>query len=204
MIRAPLSRPGFIPPGLRFGLASRTEVTVARSIATLVVAVLVAGSITADAHYGRKQRPATHGRHFFAWNLHRLASVAHHGKASPVSVEQEVETRPLQPITDFFEKGLASIWSGGWTSDGKRVHPSDMACAHRTLPLGTVIHVTYERTKRSILVTVRDRGPYKRGRILDLTPGAASALGFDQHAGVARVMLNIVGPRRAPEQVAHD
>ena len=204
MIRAPLSRPGFIRPDLRFGLASRTEVTVARSIATLVVAVLVAGSITADAHYGRKQRPATHGRHFFAWNLHRLASVAHHGKASPVSVEQEVETRPLQPITDFFEKGLASIWSGGWTSDGKRVHPSDMACAHRTLPMGTIIHVTYERTKRSILVTVRDRGPYKRGRILDLTPSAASALGFDKYAGVVRVTLNIVRPRHAPAQVIYD
>ena len=173
-------------------------------MATLVVAVLAAGSMTADARHGRKQGPANHGRHSFAWNLHRQASVAYHGKASPVSVEQDVETRPLQPITDFFEKGLASIWSGGWTSDGKRVHPSDMACAHRTLPLGTVIHVTYERTKRSILVTVRDRGPYKRGRILDLTPGAANALGFDQHAGVARVMLNIVGPRRSPEQVVHD
>jgi rare lipoprotein A len=168
-----------------------------RSMATLVAAALAAGSITAHAHDGRKQGPTNHGRHSFAWNLHRQASVAHHGKASPVSVEQDVETRSLQPITDFFEKGLASIWSGGWTSDGKRVHPSDMACAHRTLPLGTVIHVTYERTKRSILVTVRDRGPYKRGRILDLTPGAASALGFDQHAGVARVMLNIAEPRRA-------
>ena len=74
----------------------------ARSIATLVVAVLVAGSITADAHYGRKQRPATHGRHSFAWNPHRQASVAHHGKASPVSVEHDIETGPLQPITDFF------------------------------------------------------------------------------------------------------
>jgi rare lipoprotein A len=177
---------------------------VVRSKATLVVAVLVAGSITADAHLKRKQGPASHGRHSFAWNLHLLASAAHRGNASPVSVEQDVETRPLQPTTDFFEEGLASIWSGGWTSDGRRVHPSDMACAHRTLPLGSVIHVTYERSKRSVLVTVRDRGPYKRGGILDLMPGAASALGFDQHAGVARVMLNIVGPRRAPERVAHD
>jgi rare lipoprotein A len=175
-----------------------------RSMATLVVAVLVAAPITADAHHERKQGLANHGRHSFARNLHRLASVAHDGKASPVSAEQNVETGPLQPITDFFEKGLASIWSGGWTSDGKRVHPSDMACAHRTLPMGTIIHVTYERNKRSILVTVRDRGPYKRGRILDLTPGAANALGFDLHAGVARVMLNIVGPRRAPEEIAPD
>ena len=94
-----------------------------RSMATLVVAVLVAAPITADAHHERKQGLANHGRHSFARNLHRLASVAHDGKASPVSAEQNVETGPLQPITDFFEKGLASIWSGGWTSDGKRVHP---------------------------------------------------------------------------------
>jgi rare lipoprotein A len=79
-----------------------------------------------------------------------------------------------------------------------------MACAHRTLPLGTVVRVTDERTKKSILVIVQDRRPYKRGRILDLTPSAASALGFDQHASVARVMLNIVGSRHAPAQVIYD
>jgi rare lipoprotein A len=121
-----------------------------------------------------------------------------------VSVEQHVETSRLQSTIDFFQKGLASIWAGGPTSDGRRVRPNDMACAHRTLPIGTVIHVTHERTGKSILVTVRDRGPYKRGRILDLTPSAASALGFDRHAGVARVMLTIVRPRDAPAQVIYD
>jgi rare lipoprotein A len=171
-----------------------------RSMALLSIAVLVAWSTAAEAHH----LPTNHRRHSFAWNVHRQASVVRHRKASRVSVHQDVETRPLQPIIDFFQKGLASIWSGGPTSDGKRVRPTEMACAHRTLPLGTVIYVTHERTKRSILVTVRDRGPYNRGRILDLTPGAASALGFDHHAGVARVTLNIVGPHRAPKQVIYD
>jgi hypothetical protein len=171
-----------------------------RSMATLVVAVLAAGSITADAHHGRKQGPANHGRQSFAWNLHRQASVAHHGKASSVSVEQDVKTRPLQPITDFLKRA--------WRPSGQAVGPVTenvctplIWCAH-TEPFhwARSSMSLNERTKRSILVTVRDRGPYKRGRILDLTPGAASALGFDQHAGVARVMLNIVGPRRSPER----
>jgi rare lipoprotein A (peptidoglycan hydrolase) len=168
-----------------------------RSMSMLVIAVLVAWSTAANAdHY-----PTGHRRHSFAWSVHRKALILQHPKAF---LEQDVETTPLQPIIDFFQKGLASIWSGGPTSDGKRVRPTDMACAHRTLPLGTIIHVTHEQTKRSILVTVRDRGPYKHGRILDLTPGAATALGLDRHAGVARVTLNIVEPRRAPKQVIYD
>jgi len=175
-----------------------------RSMAILVVALFVAGSANADAHHFRKQGPANYHRHSFVWNAHHQASILHHVQAGPLSIEQQLETKPLQPIIDFFQKGLASIWAGGPTSDDKNVRPTDMACAHRTLPLGTAIRVTHERTKKSILVTVRDRGPYKRGRILDLTPRAASALGFDQHAGVVPVILNSAEPRRTPEQVIYD
>jgi rare lipoprotein A len=174
------------------------QVTVMRSMA--ILALLVALSTTADARH----LPTNHLRHSFAGNVHRQASVALHRKVSSVSVQQDVEARPLQPIVDFFQKGLASIWSGGPTSDGKHVRPTDMACAHRTLPLGTVIHVTHERTKRSVLVTVRDRGPFNHGRILDLTPGAARALGFDHHGGVARVSVYIAKPHRAPKEVIYD
>lgn len=173
-----------------------------RSMAMLVIAVFLAASATADARDIRK--PRHHHWHFSAWNVHRPNSVVERQKANPVSVKQHPETNPLQPIFDFFQRGLASIWAGGRTSDGKHVRPSDMACAHRTLPLGTVIHVTNERTGKSILVSVRDRGPYKRGRIIDLTPTAASALGFGRHAGIARVTLNSVRPRRAPEHVIYD
>jgi len=179
---------------------SLKRVTVMRSMSKLVIAVFVAWSTVANAHHFH----TSHRQRSFAWSVHHEALVLQHPRARPEFVEQDVETTPLQPIIDFFQKGLASIWLGGPTSDGKRVRPTDMACAHRTLPLGTVIHVTHERTKRSILVTVRDRGPYKHGRILDLTPGAATALGFDHHAGVARVTLNIVEPRRTPKQVIYD
>ena len=169
-----------------------------------VIAVLLADSAVCDAHDLWKQNPWKHHRHSFAWNVHRQGSVVQHRETTPLSAKWNVETSQLQSTIDFLQRGLASIWAGGPTSDGRHVRPNDMACAHRTLPIGTVIHVTHERTGKSILVTVRDRGPYKRGRILDLTPSAASALGFDQHAGVARVMLNIVGPRHAPAQVIYD
>jgi len=168
-----------------------------------VIAVLLAGSAAADAHDLWKQNPWKH-RHSFTWNVDRQGSVVQHRQTTQLSAKRNVQIDPVQPIIDFFQKGLASIWAGGSASDGKHVRPTDMACAHRTLPLGTVVRVTDERTKKSILVIVRDRGPYKRGRVVDLTPRAASALGFGSHAGVARVVLNIVGPRHAPAQVIYD
>lgn len=175
-----------------------------RSIFMFVIAVLLADSAVCNAHDLWKQNPWKHHRHSFAWNVHRQGSVVQHRETTQLSAKRNVETDPVQPIIDFFQKGLASIWAGGSASDGKHVRPTDMACAHRTLPLGTVVRVTDERTKKSILVIVRDRGPYKRGRVVDLTPRAASALGFGSHAGVARVVLNLLGPRHAPAQVIYD
>jgi rare lipoprotein A len=169
-----------------------------------VIAVLLAGSAACDAHDLWKQNPWKHHRHSFAWNVHRQGSVVQHRETTQLSAKRNVATDPVQPIIDFFQKGLASIWAGGSASDGKHVRPTDVVCAHRTLPLGTVVRATDERTKKSILVIVRDRGPYKRGRVVDLTPTAASALGFGSHAGAARVVLNIVGPRYAPAQVIYD
>ncbi len=53
-----------------------------------------------------------------------------------------------------------------------------MTAAHKTLPLGTVVKVTDQRTGKSIKVTINDRGPYSGGRIIDLSMGAANKLGF--------------------------
>ncbi|MGA7165289.1 MAG: septal ring lytic transglycosylase RlpA family protein, partial [Pseudolabrys sp.] len=58
--------------------------------------------------------------------------------------------------------------------------------AHRTLPFGTHVRVTNKSNGRSVVVRINDRGPFVRGRIIDLTPAAASALGF---SGLAHVTL---------------
>jgi rare lipoprotein A len=69
------------------------------------------------------------------------------------------------------------------------VRGSDFTGAHRTLPFGTRVRVTNKRNGRSIIVRINDRGPFVRGRVIDLTPAAARALGF---VGLASVSLEIV------------
>jgi rare lipoprotein A len=65
-----------------------------------------------------------------------------------------------------------------------------MVAAHRTLPFGTKVRVTNPRNGRSIVVTIVDRGPFIKGRIIDLSSGAAGALGF---SGLQHVELSVGG-----------
>jgi len=65
-----------------------------------------------------------------------------------------------------------------------------MTAAHRSLPFGTMVRVTNRSTGRSVVVRINDRGPFVRGRVIDVTPAAAHALGF---SGLARVTLEVVG-----------
>lgn len=82
------------------------------------------------------------------------------------------------------------------TASGERMNPSAMTAAHRTLPLGTKVKVTNERNGKSLVVRINDRGPFIRGRILDLSKGAASRLGFIS-AGHTNVCINTLGMHRA-------
>jgi rare lipoprotein A len=88
------------------------------------------------------------------------------------------------------QSGIASVYSGGRTADGERMVPSAMTAAHRSLPFGTMVRVTDNHTGRSVVVRINDRGPFVRGRVIDLSPAAAHALGF---SGLANVTLNVVG-----------
>lgn len=87
------------------------------------------------------------------------------------------------------EEGIASYYStaeGTQTASGRRLRNSDLTAAHRSLPFGTRVRVTNKRNGRSVIVTITDRGPFIRGRIIDLTPAGRSALGFD---GIGRVSV---------------
>lgn len=84
------------------------------------------------------------------------------------------------------ESGIASVYSGGRTANGERAHPSGMTAAHRSMPFGTKVRVTNRRNGKSVVVRINDRGPFIRGRVIDLTPAAARALGF---SGLAPVNL---------------
>ncbi|HXQ03158.1 MAG TPA: septal ring lytic transglycosylase RlpA family protein [Bradyrhizobium sp.] len=88
--------------------------------------------------------------------------------------------------------GMASYYgneSGSRTASGQRMNASAMTCAHRSLPFGTKLRVT--RGGRSVIVTVNDRGPFIRGRVLDLSTGAARVIGLTG-AGVGRVTAEVI------------
>jgi rare lipoprotein A len=86
------------------------------------------------------------------------------------------------------ESGIASIYaySGSKTASGERASPGGLTAAHRTLPFGTQVRVTNKRNGHSVVVRINDRGPFVRGRVIDVTPAAARALGF---SGLAPVTL---------------
>ena len=88
--------------------------------------------------------------------------------------------------------GKASYYgneSGSRTASGQRFNQNAMTAAHRTLPFGTKLRVTHG--SRSVIVTINDRGPFIRGRVLDLSTGAARAVGLTG-AGVGRVVAEVV------------
>ncbi len=93
-------------------------------------------------------------------------------------------------MTASAQEGVASIYSGGRTANGERAVASGLTAAHRTLPFGTRVLVTNRQTGRSVVVRINDRGPFVPGRIIDVTPAAAQALGF---SGLARVEVDVIG-----------
>jgi rare lipoprotein A len=87
--------------------------------------------------------------------------------------------------------GIASVYSysGSKTASGERANPGGLTAAHRTLPFGTKVRVTHRRSGKSVVVRINDRGPFIRGRIIDLTPTGARALGFSGLAPVTVAVL---------------
>lgn len=93
------------------------------------------------------------------------------------------EAKPLQA-------GGASWYGPGFhgkrTANGERFNTHALTAAHRTLPFGSRVQVTNERTGRSVVVRINDRGPFTGGRVIDLSQAAARAIGV---SGVGRVKL---------------
>jgi rare lipoprotein A len=93
---------------------------------------------------------------------------------------------------DGSTSGIASIYSDSHTASGEAMVSGAMTAAHRSLPFGTRVTVVNQSTGRSIVVRINDRGPFVRGRVIDLSPAAARALGVN---GLASVSLSVL--RRA-------
>ncbi len=93
------------------------------------------------------------------------------------------------------QTGMASFYGREFehrrTANGERFDPSQLTAAHRTLPFGTRVRVTNLDNGQRVVVRINDRGPYARGRVLDLSRAAARKLGFVQD-GVAHVRLEVL------------
>ncbi len=89
--------------------------------------------------------------------------------------------------------GLASWYGPGFqgrrTANGEKFNTHALTAAHKTLPFGTRVRVVNKRNGRSVVVRINDRGPYVRGRIIDLSHAAARAIGFSGTAKVAITRL---------------
>lgn len=97
-------------------------------------------------------------------------------------------------VTCLFASSSAEIcvasrygYSGGRTASGERMDPTALTAAHRTRPFGSHVTVTSRSNGRSVAVRINDRGPFVKGRCIDLSNGAAHALGI---SGTAVVSLH--------------
>lgn len=116
------------------------------------------------------------------------------GVASPANAAEGAE-----------ERGEASYYSdklaGRSTASGEPYDPKELTAAHKTLPFGTIVRVTRVSNGQSVEVRINDRGPHKKGRIVDLSRKAAEEIGLVR-AGVADVVLRVVkmAPAKAPKR----
>ena len=92
----------------------------------------------------------------------------------------------------YHTKGMASWYgfeSGNRNADGSKFNPYGLSAAHRFLPFGTKVRVTNMKNKKSVIVPIKDRGPFVKGRIIDLSLGAARMLGIH---GVTMVEIEAI------------
>lgn len=113
--------------------------------------------------------------------------------ASPPATQTTRAKTTTKVATTNAQVGLASFYAKNTTArmaNGKRHHRDSMFCAHRTHPFGTLLKVTNLRNNKIVVVKVTDRGPFGRGRVIDVSYGAAQKLGFVA-AGVTKVKIEL-------------
>jgi rare lipoprotein A len=146
------------------------------AVAFVAATLLIGGSVTEASAKSRHH----HHRHHH-----------HHARAEGGSW-RDANASIASPSGGHAFSGMASYYgneSGSRTASGQRFNQSAMTAAHRSLPFGTKLRVTHGG--QSVVVTINDRGPFIRGRVLDLSTGAARAIGLTG-AGVGRVTAEVV------------
>ena len=148
-------------------------VTRSLSATALIAATILVGGLSEASAKSRKHH---HHRHHHVSSSWRDANAA--------------MTPPVGTGHSF--SGVASFYgneSGSKTASGQRFNENAMTAAHRSLPFGTKLRVTHKG--QSVIVTINDRGPFIKGRVLDLSTGAARAVGLTG-SGVGHVTAEVV------------
>ena len=156
------------------GIVTRLRTPVAMIAATL----LLGGTVTEASAKSRHHHRHHHHRH------HAVNS-----ETAPAWQNANASIAPSSGSGRSFA-GIASHYgneSGSRTASGQRFNQNAMTAAHRSLPFGTKLRVSHGG--RSVVVTINDRGPFVRGRVLDLSTGAARAIGL---GGLGRVVAEVM------------
>ena len=122
------------------------------------------------------------------------ASVAPQAAPEPAPDPMPTPAKPQPDRSGRSRVGVASFYAesffGREMAGGESMDPGGDNAASRTLPLGTTAKVTNLSTGQSAVVTIQDRGPYARGRLVDLSPATAQRIGISHRQGVARVRVS--------------
>ena len=155
------------------------SVTRSRTAFALIAATLLVGGSVTEA--------SAKSRHH-----HRHHHHSHHAAKATGGDWRDANASMGSTSGGHSFSGVASFYgneSGTKTASGQRFNQNAMTAAHRTLPFGTKLRVTHRG--QSVIVTINDRGPFIKGRVLDLSTGAARAVGLTG-AGVGHVIAEVV------------
>ena len=169
----------------RIARAETARISLATS-SRLLLAIVGAASLAACAQspVGRpKAALAAPGRQAAVERPHRVAAL-HPRPVSRVRI-------PDGDAKQATSHGVASFYSDTETASGEKFDKNELTAAHPTLPFGTKLRVTDVSSGRFVTVRVNDRGPYIRGRVVDVSPSAAEALGMVDR-GITNVRLDVV------------
>lgn len=165
----------------------------------------VCGSARTEAAKARSANTYRQARRHARWSedngrfeqrSRRSASAERRASRRAATTERRANRRQASASRSYSGGGGSGIasyyWQGQRVASGGRFNPDGLTAAHRTLPFGTRVRVTNLSNGRSVTVTINDRGPFIKGRIIDLSRGAARQIGMTG-AGLARVSLSVGG-----------
>jgi rare lipoprotein A len=163
-------------------LAAGSVTRLNTALALFAATMLIGGTAT--------EASARTRHHYQGHHFHHISHASDEARGDSHADSWRDANAAMTPSGHSFT-GVASTYgneSGRQTASGQRFDENAMTCAHRSLPFGTKLRITHG--SRTVIVTVNDRGPFVHGRVLDLSTGAARAVGL---SGLGQVTAEIVG-----------